>query len=356
MGLPRDREEKMLGEFLTPANSKARAKIVKFCDRVFVDCLTQQVDILRSIVVHVLPESEERLEGLYMLCPCAAESFRTTRDISKTCFLSGEEYHFNSTKTLGYKVLAKPSTEEDGVGSVYVDGFSNVSVFTHNTIRVEPHVGASLVRVEFDTHPVEPGQIRELRVLLRLDLASSGMTKDVTTPRGHWTLLQLPYLSLEGIEQARTSLGGESHRIPVVPIYSEELQGGFDVFVYLGDACDFDDWNVQEMRIDFYGPDGTRSDHVWRKAVWRMWCDLGNKKGWDLNRCVGADVQCGDPGFDVSGFIRRASRVSADSISLDASQRESGIRAAKVMGWMAIAAFGFSLLTTALIIILLLRS
>jgi hypothetical protein len=317
---------------------------VKFADRIFLDCQTNTAEIIRSVIVHVQEDSQEALRGLHLLIPCHGDSFRTTQDISKSCFLDPNDYRFNSVKSLGYGVRSK--VDSDSKGKIYCDGFENVSVYVNNTVLVEQHAEAALVRIEFPACPIQPGEFREIRIRFSQDFSAVLTPTRIDGPG--WVHLALSYLSHEGTENARQVLEADAREIPVRPLYSKELQGGFDVFVYFPETCECRNWGFRDMRVDPYGPDGNKADGIWQKGVWRMRWAL-EQLGWDLERITKESVGAGEHPFSVEGLVR-PNPLGTGSLKEGISTSE------RVIGWIAIGALCISLLTMVLIIILLLRS
>lgn len=323
---------------MVPQRSSAKAEVVKFVDRIFLDCRTRTAEILRTLIVHVAEDSPDVLEGVHLLIPCHYNSFRTARDISDTCFLEPNEYRYNSVRTLGHKIIQRPAADETaGKGIIYTDGFEDVSVYTGNTIGVEQHAESTLARIEFPGCPVQRGEYREIRVLLSQDLSSSM----VTAGRQGWLHLSLSYLTHEGMENAIDVLNANQREMAVRPLCDVDLRGGFDVFLYFPEHCDIREWSVPDFRIDLFGPDGKRGESIWRKGVWRMRWEL-ERMGWSLDDIRSKKVRSGETIFAITGLLRPAFGVASGSA-----------RTGRLIGWIAILAFGVSLLTLAVVLVLI---
>ncbi len=326
--------------------------MVKFVDRVFLSCIAQVGEFLRSIVVHVDSESPEPLWGLDLLLPCPYECVRSVKDVSETCLLDPAEYHFNSVHTLGYRVQSRPDPgNQAGIGKIDTDGFENVEVYTGSAISVNRVADSTLIQIRFKDAPIEAGAFREIRLLLLQEIRSEEVASS-SPDKLPWQRIALPYLEKTQTADARELLSSDERELPVRPICdANSLQGGFDVFIYLPQACEYESWTTRGVRFDKYGIDGKEHGEISRKLLWRMRWALEESRAWTLEQIAERSVDSQEVEFTIEGLLR----PGPTSLEAQKTGYEQVKRGTLVIGWVSFAALVVAILGFVLIMILLLR-
>lgn len=252
-------ERNMLIVYKEDTERDAKAEIVKYTDRIWFN-EDGDANYLQSMIIHVLDDSPKPLSQLFFLLPAPKDHVRDVKDASETCL--DDQFVFNSFKTLGYRIKTK---DENG-GTIFNDGFDNVTVRYGNTLDEPLIIGnTTCISVKFNGD-IQSGEFREIRLRFLI----SGLA---TSRRTAYTV-DLSYFGDYTVEAdykvAVNSVKGHA-QIPVIAIYDKDTkQGGFDVILYLPPDMEGRDFPALARKsIDTHTEDGSEGDER-EKYIWHL--------------------------------------------------------------------------------------
>lgn len=238
---------------------EAKAEIVKYSDRVWFDS-TGDAKCLRSAIIHILGDSPKPLSQLSFLIPVPRDHILEILDRSETCL--AVDFPFNHFKTGGYKI----KTKTESGGTIFNDGFDDVTVRHGNTVDIIGIDNTSVVTLKF-AQEIRRGEFREVRFLLSISSLATIIREDTYA-------IDLPYFgefTSLSTYRAATDQVRAHEQIPVIPIYNKDTrQGGFDVILYLPPGVTGHDFPALATKsIDRYNEEGVESEGR-EKYIWRL--------------------------------------------------------------------------------------